>query len=408
MKKLALIFTLFAVALTAAAQSEFYSDQFLGLPEFSALPVRLPTEYPDTIEVQVHVRIVYDDLQFIKKNESFTAKYSLDVVLRDKDENLSGIQHLERKITADSYQQTNSRVKYDQTCVVFRMAPRTYELRIDLMDHESRQSRVIEKKLTFSEDGWASDYKLGEVLMLDSTGTPQLNSGILKGPPLRVAYKLYSEKQEGITLFFRIEDEMEQVVKHEEIPLSGSGPFFSDTITVATSDIQQGNYRFILGSRRADKTLLRGYTFTLLQRNLPSYIGNLDLAINQLKYIASDDEYKKLMDAPPYRREALFREFWERRDPTPDTGLNEKMEEYYLRISIANENFSGYNDGWQTDMGRVFVIFGNPNDIERHPFDTHTKPYEIWYYYDIDRQFVFQDKEGFGEYRLVGPIWSDY
>jgi len=408
MKKLVLTLFLFILAVQASAQPDMYSDQFLGLPEFSALPVRLPTEYPDTIEVQVHVRIVYDDLQFIKNGDKYTAKYGLDVVLRNDKKDLAGLQHLERKVTANSYQETNSRVKYDQTKVVFRMAPHTYELRIDLMDHESRQNRVLEKKLTFSEDGWARDFKLGDVLMMDSTGTPHMNNGILKDHPLFVVYSLYSSPKDDVSLFYKIESETEQTVVQNDIPLIGSGPFYTDTIEVNTQNLKQGNYRFVLGAKRSDKTLLRGYTFTLLQQNLPSYIGNLDLAIRQLKYIASDEEYKKLMNAPPFRKEALFREFWDRRDPTPDTATNEKMEEYYRRVAIANENFSGYNDGWMTDMGRVFIIFGNPSDIERHPFDTHTKPYEIWYYYDIDRQFVFQDKEGFGEYRLVGPIWTDY
>ena len=59
-------------------------------------------------------------------------------------------------------------------------------------------------------------------------------------------------------------------------------------------------------------------------------------------------------------------------------------------------------------MGRVFIIFGPPSDVERHPFDIDAKPHEIWYYYDLNRSFLFVDEEGFGEYRLKSPFWDEY
>jgi hypothetical protein len=52
-------------------------------------------------------------------------------------------------------------------------------------------------------------------------------------------------------------------------------------------------------------------------------------------------------------------------------------------------------------MGMVFIILGEPNDVERHPFEQGAKPYQIWYYYQQDRRFIFIDETGFGDYRLV-------
>jgi hypothetical protein len=59
-------------------------------------------------------------------------------------------------------------------------------------------------------------------------------------------------------------------------------------------------------------------------------------------------------------------------------------------------------------MGMVYILFGAPNDIERHPFDIGSKPYQIWYYWEINRQLVFVDETGFGDYRLVTPIHDLY
>jgi hypothetical protein len=48
----------------------------------------------------------------------------------------------------------------------------------------------------------------------------------------------------------------------------------------------------------------------------------------------------------------------------------------------------------------VLIRFGSPQNVERHPFESDSKPYEIWYYYDQNREFIFVDETGFGDYRL--------
>ncbi|MCK4297684.1 MAG: GWxTD domain-containing protein, partial [Candidatus Marinimicrobia bacterium] len=98
--------------------------------------------------------------------------------------------------------------------------------------------------------------------------------------------------------------------------------------------------------------------------------------------------------------------FWKGKDPTPNTQENELMNEYYMRVHYSNQHFSGFQAGWKADMGMIFILFGPPSDIERHPFDIQSKPYEIWYYYEINRTFVFVDESGFGEYRLISPTYD--
>lgn len=84
------------------------------------------------------------------------------------------------------------------------------------------------------------------------------------------------------------------------------------------------------------------------------------------------------------------------------------MLEYYRRIDHANRNFEAYRrEGWQTDMGMVYVSLGPPDYIDRHPFAVDSKPYEVWDYYNLNRQFVFIDYTGFGDYRLVNRDYRD-
>ncbi|MBM3760007.1 MAG: GWxTD domain-containing protein [Acidobacteria bacterium] len=63
-------------------------------------------------------------------------------------------------------------------------------------------------------------------------------------------------------------------------------------------------------------------------------------------------------------REKFIEEFWKRRDETPDTLENEAKEEHYRRIRYANERFRSSQSGWKTDLGRVYITYGPPDEIE--------------------------------------------
>ncbi|NNF58038.1 MAG: GWxTD domain-containing protein, partial [Rhodothermaceae bacterium] len=138
-------------------------------------------------------------------------------------------------------------------------------------------------------------------------------------------------------------------------------------------------------------------------------IRNLNEAIAQLRYVARDREIRAIRNAAtPEEQLRLFRAFWERRDPTPGTARNERMEEYYYRVSFANDEYGRLTDqGWNTDQGEVYIRFGEPDIVERHPFNYGTKPYEIWYYNRHGRRFVFVDDNGMGDYELLIPIWDE-
>lgn len=131
----------------------------------------------------------------------------------------------------------------------------------------------------------------------------------------------------------------------------------------------------------------------------------LDKIFEQSRYVARGDElarYKKLktLDA---KRKAVY-EFWSSRDEDKSTPQNETKQEYFHRITYANQQYkTGPREGWRTDRGRVYVTYGPPDDIERHANELDVKPYEIWYYNSIQGgvQFIFGDRTGFSDYILL-------
>ena len=111
-------------------------------------------------------------------------------------------------------------------------------------------------------------------------------------------------------------------------------------------------------------------------------------------WIITDEErsaFKQLSNDE--ERENFIESFWQRRDPTPDTAENEFKEEHYRRIAYANEHFPAGIPGWKTDRGRMYIVFGPPDEIESHPSggtyerpmeegggSTSTFPFEQWRY----------------------------
>ncbi|HEX9251190.1 MAG TPA: GWxTD domain-containing protein [Ignavibacteriaceae bacterium] len=133
----------------------------------------------------------------------------------------------------------------------------------------------------------------------------------------------------------------------------------------------------------------------------------LDDLFEKSKYLATKteiDKYERLSNIDG-KREFMF-EFWKLKDETFGTaqGNNEFYRTYLQRIDLCNQRYSTMGkQGWKTDRGRVYLLYGEPTEIERYPNQLETRPYEIWQYTDIEGgvYFVFADLTGFSDYTLV-------
>lgn len=140
----------------------------------------------------------------------------------------------------------------------------------------------------------------------------------------------------------------------------------------------------------------------------------------EVPYIITDQEraaWKKL--STDAEREQFIEAFWERRNPNPQSGENEFKEEYYRRIAYANEHYASGIPGWRTDRGRIYIMYGPPDEVESHPSggtynrpiaegggSTSTFPWETWRYRYIDGignniELEFVDPTMSGEYHLT-------
>ena len=123
------------------------------------------------------------------------------------------------------------------------------------------------------------------------------------------------------------------------------------------------------------------------------------------KYLATRNEVEQFskISSVEGKREYLYK-FWKGRDEVTETPENETFMNYFSRVELANQKYSAMKkEGWKTDRGRVFLLYGEPSEVERYPNQLDSKPYEIWQYHNLEGGviFVFADLTGFSDYQLI-------
>ena len=116
-------------------------------------------------------------------------------------------------------------------------------------------------------------------------------------------------------------------------------------------------------------------------------------------------EEAKIWDRLPdaESRKEFIADFWEKRDPNPDTPVNEYRQEFEARVEYAAKRFHEGVAGYNTDRGRVYVFMGPPDKTEEffpQPGDTDRGSTLWWIYYDWELGIEFADEKGLGKYTI--------
>jgi GWxTD domain-containing protein len=385
-------------------------------PDFFYDTMTVASEDSELTTFRFYSKIAYDELQFIKKDGRFQAQYELSVTVFDLQGNQADGRIERRDIWVDTFNETNTRDRFDVVTVEFNLKPAVYELLASIMDFDSRKTGRRKTRVTIPQY-LVQPLEISDVLLTDRV-LPD-SAGRLKAVPNVLGN--FGNQQESLFLWFEVYDLIgldslrlnyrilnsngDEIRSYHEIHRL-DGVRTQVVMHIPRDELHAGRYRLELWAGKGKSAVTKVRDLSVHWMGMPAYADNLDKAIDQIKYIAGGKELKAIRKAKGEEKSRLFKKFWKSKDPTPSTEENEVMEEYYRRVDYANASFGTFIEGWRTDRGMVYIILGAPNDIERHPFEVDSKPYEIWSYYQYNRQFIFVDQTGFGEYRLISPFWE--
>lgn len=144
------------------------------------------------------------------------------------------------------------------------------------------------------------------------------------------------------------------------------------------------------------------YAFKNIQSkwvDIPTSLLNVSVAVDMMENLLDSEEYKRVRRLNASEKEKYFREFWNPKDPSPQTEYNELMVEYYKRVDIAYERYSSATTpGYSSDFGKTYILMGEPDRVSRR-FPPDQPALEIWEY--GTRQIIFQASSGFGDFKIV-------
>jgi len=420
MKIIKCILFLFLFIHTVPAQIEnvYSKDQGSPFPKYYQDFLNFASDQEGKTRLDIFIQVPYTEIQFVKSTKGFSAAYTVTVSVFDEDKDKLLVEKSwKEKIDAIDFEQTVSKNNYNLSMKSFYLNPGMYFITTSVEDEDSRKkysSENLYKVRDFSEKISVSD-----VMLIAKQTQAEGNNKILpnvsrnitsKRDGIPMFFEIYSDKPTNVSLEFIVKDDKENVVHQETIDKHLDTGRTQVIHTIKYDSLGLGNYMVAINILDSTKSKITEVNKTFISRwvGIPASIQDLDKAVDQLIYIATPSEMDYVEDAESENEKVdRYLDFWKKKDPTPNTEENELFNEYYRRVAYANENFSHYVEGWRSDRGMVFIILGSPNNVDRHPFDLESKPYEVWQYYELNRSFVFVDETGFGDYRLVTPLYGD-
>ena len=368
----------------------------------------------DSIIVTAFVDIPFKSLQFIKKDKSFFASYDVSISLTNK----KG-KRIFRKMWSDSvvtndYMHTQSKFRSKKHFTNVIIGKKDYSLNSELYDKDTRTKGSKKIKLEFSEKGkipsllepiiitkfdgnWGfknDEFPItGKRITNIDDGLTLIISGFVDTDPYELRIVLDSQSEKSKVIYSNAnEDSLRGYFVHRYFLTKEDLSLISDRIEV------------IIDQNNKEKSIFKN--ISTFKPGLSGFVKNVENSFQQMKYILTYDERKKARGKKGKDLESLFLSFWKERDPTPKTSINELMEEYYIRVNYVNEYFKmSWKEGWETDFGMIYILFGAPDQVQRsNSTNPNSAVYHVWYYNRINKEFVFRDQNGFGDFKLDRPF----
>ncbi|MFC1563269.1 GWxTD domain-containing protein, partial [candidate division KSB1 bacterium] len=346
-----------------------------------------------------------------KKDVNFAANYEFTVEITDKKRNINKIESVQEEIIVSKFEETNS---FEETFLKdfnFEISPGEYDVRLIITDKDLQKSISKIREIDL-KDFWKEKVEISDVLLYvndDSNSgknrdilIPEPNIDIDYNSVLVINYYIFkSNPENNVSLNSKIAHRFYQdsIIYEESDEIYDKGYLVKRRIELTPDLIPTGSYIFKINAAIGETKIEKELNFSPLWENYPISEVDIELIIEQMKYIFSDEEYEKTTTMNRDEMSKFFNGFWSEIDIDTTTGGNEVMEEYFRRVSYANQNFTDPDDdGWESDRGKIWILYGVPDKIlDRHNI---IPPYETWEYDNINRRYIFWDEFSTGIFKL--------
>lgn len=382
--------------------------------------VAFKSEKEDHSKLDVSVAIPYQLLKF-EQDSLFIANYSARVMIIDTNDRTVAEERISRSVkAANTFVSQGGNGDFDYFFKSFTLPAGVYKAKVVLNDDLAGVEYERKRKIVLLDFDNFNFALSGTIIVskIEQTQkgykiTPFLADNIAPiTQSLFTVMEVYNKMEaDSIPFIIAIYDKNDEIILKSDIitkyiPSGKSSQYFpmkdikglkqGGAYKIRTFALQKNansdNFanKVVAGSERSVE-----YRRKIGNANL----DDINLAIEQSIHAAYGDDMKYMREGKDDDEKVeRFLKFWKSLDPTPSTERNEALDEYFRRISIASQRYRN----WRSDRATAYIVYGDPNTVERGNPDYYGRVYERWTYGN-GRVLIFLDKNGLGEYRLVQP-----
>lgn len=393
----------------ARASGELAPLRSVEPPRFTA-DVSVAIDSTARSSVDVTITVPYVDLSWNRVERGYAAGAGFSVVFEPRDRRRLFGDAWEKRLLVEGYPATRNARNQLVVRRSFAVPPGRYKVRVRVRDVSSQLESGAEDNLELQDLARIpvgfSDLELG---VSDSAGrfTPVATRRFTDGAAGLAARAVLVDRRPGewprrATLRWRISEPAGDAVHEGDTTLTLVQPAQPIEVRPRAGELFIGDYLFEV-ERVEGKSRWRTSRSFEVEESGPPRGKEFELMLEALSYIADAAEIDAMRAAGPEGQADAWQRFWDRRDPSPETDVNENLIEFYRRLRHATRHFQGIGPGWRSDMGRIYIRYGPPDQIESQPGSATMPALETWYYHQPYRRFLFADREGFGRYTLLNP-----
>ncbi|MFH1050457.1 MAG: GWxTD domain-containing protein [bacterium] len=374
--------------------------------------------------VDVLILVPYQSLRFEKANDVFNSKYEVYIDILDSSGTKLENEKIPKSVRESDYSVTQGGTAgFDIISRSFFLNAGNYDIRINLIDLLSGKTFAKTRTITIVNFDKYRISMSGIMLissMEEKNGrfiiTPHISDNIgMLSDGFFIFFEVYNNKYfDSLDFVYELYDEKEALILKSE-------KFSNDVRNKANQlykkiripgSTKQGIYklRLIALTRTNRPDYTEDDFLAITERSLKYHrvisgtmVEDIGKAIRYLRYVANQSDIDYIQSGEnDSEKQKRFEEFWKNNDPSPNTERNEAFDEYFSRIHYANKNFKSYTEGWLTDMGMVYIVFGPPDYTDKSDTYSTRTVYMKWTYLN-NREFVFSDDTGMGDFRLIRP-----
>jgi len=385
-----------------------------GVLKFSVDYAGFRSASPESTQVEIYHSVPYDQLRYQTFGDTIYAEYQVRFSLTSLATGETMSQALYEPAVIPSFEEAKKRQLAIAHNFSLNLVPGKYLMKFEVREDTQNSGSLVETLTVrdLSPSPSISDLVIGDNLAKTPAGVvsvlPRPSRTFGPGGPREMFIYVdgygFTGDSQPYEVSTEILNDSGRVVKalHPE-PKKRTGADVREVFGLTSQGLAPGAYllRVSLHDLPSGKVLSSEKSFYVTRAEQEPAAPPVVLTeeesreYHDLRFVATDQELRSLAKLSPAGKEEFLRQFWQKHD----------FRSYLDRLKTADIRYSwGHVRGRDTDEGRIYLKYGEPDETEAHTMVEHAKPEEHWRYYQAGLHFVFVDVRGDGRMRMV---WSN-